>query len=67
MWNEIAYLFPNFNGYTDEVWKWIYKTLNRPQNFNDSSVEIWKRVSNLIPYFTSIWVFFHAEVKVFPC
>ena len=23
MWNEIIYPFPNFNGYTVEVWEWI--------------------------------------------
>ena len=23
VWNDIAYPFPNFNGYTVEVWKWI--------------------------------------------
>ena len=23
MWDEITYQFPNFNGYTVEVWEWI--------------------------------------------
>ena len=23
VWDEIAYAFPNFNGYTVEVWEWI--------------------------------------------
>ena len=23
MWDEITYPFPNFNGYTVEVWEWM--------------------------------------------
>ena len=51
MWNEITYLFPNFNGCT----------VNYPfPNFNGCTVEVRELISNSITHFT-------RHVLTYPC
>ena len=38
------------------------------QNLNGAAVEVWKWVSNFIPYFTGMWACSpYAGIKVNPC